>query len=421
VYEPGSTFKLITAAALLQTNRVRSFDIFDGEKGRADMEVAVISDAHPFEDLTFREGFIHSSNIVMAKASLNLKPLEFMKFVRLFGFGSKTGIELLGESPGQVTPVDEWSKRTQITMAFGQEIAVTPLQIVNAFATVANDGVLVMPRIVRAIVDENTGETETFESVEVRRVISEETSERLREYCRAAVAEGTGSEANLTFIDVGGKTGTAQKASRRGGYHHRKCVASFAGFVPADDPEVACLVILDEPNFANRFGGLSAAPVFARITEAIASSSHVFDDVLATTHVETDVTDGRTFEAPNFLRLSREAAMERARMFDLNLLCRGGEGEVIAQDPDPGVAIGRDDVLRVYLSGDRSRAKGEKAPDLRGMPIRQARRRAAEAGFRCDVVGSGLVASQKPVPGGVSKDGVIKIRCKDSAMKQKTG
>jgi stage V sporulation protein D (sporulation-specific penicillin-binding protein) len=233
--------------------------------------------------------------------------------------------------------------------------------------------------------------------------------------------EGTGSNAGLAFLSVAGKTGTAQKASPRGGYHHKKFVASFVGFAPVEDPDVVCLVLLDEPNFNDRFGGVSAAPVFARIAEAIAGSSHIFDDVLTTTRVEKTVPPGRTFRAPNFLRLSRESAMERARMFDLNLLCRGGQGEVIAQDPDPGVAMDRDDVLRVYLGGSRSGTGGGKTPDLRGLPIRLARRRAAEAGFTCDVIGSGRVSSQNPAPGGVSKSGIVKIYCKSPTKEQKTG
>ncbi len=421
VYEPGSTFKLVTAAALLETKKVRSFDVFDGENGRADMDVAVISDAHPFKELTFRDGFVQSSNIVMAKAALKLKPFEFMKFVRLFGFGEKLGIELFGESPGQVVPLDDWSKRTQITMAFGQEIAVTPLQLVNAFAAVANNGVLPMPRVVRAVADENTGETEETEMVELRKVISKNTAKKLREYCRAVVTEGTGTAAGLEFLTTAGKTGTAQKASPNGGYLERRFVSSFVGFAPADEPEVVCLVTLDEPSFKYRFGGVSAAPVFARISEAIAASSHIFDDELTTTRLGLEQSEGQWFEAPNFLRLSREAAMERARMFDLNLLCKGEGGEVIAQEPDPGVAMDRDEVLRVYLSPSADKSKNRKAPDLRGLSLRAAKRRAAEFGLKCDIVGSGYVSKQKPSPGGVSKNGVIRVYCKSATNKNRTG
>ncbi|UCH83424.1 MAG: PASTA domain-containing protein [Candidatus Latescibacterota bacterium] len=423
VYEPGSTFKLVTSAALLETSKVQSFDMFDGEKGRAKLGSAVISDAHPYEDMTFKEAFVHSSNIVMAKAASRLEPQKFLEFVRLFGFGAKTGVDLLGESPGSVAPLENWSQRTQITMAFGQEIAVTPLQLANAFATVANGGELMVPRIVGAVVDESTETTERFEPVRVRRVISKKTASRLREYCRSVVEEGTGAKASLGFLDVAGKTGTAQKASPNGGYLSRQFVSSFVGFAPSDDPKIVCLVLLDEPDFNNRFGGVSCAPVFAKVAEAIANSSHIFDDVLATVLINAPPESSPTFKAPNFLRLSREAAMERARLYDLNLLCRGDGGEVVSQEPDPGVAMERDEVVRVYLSGSGTMTSGvpvEDAPDLRGLPLRLAKRRAARAGFRCTVVGSGIVTRQVPKAGGRSKSGVIKIYCKTDVKEKRS-
>jgi stage V sporulation protein D (sporulation-specific penicillin-binding protein) len=219
---------------------------------------------------------------------------------------------------------------------------------------------------------------------------------------------------------VAGKTGTGQKSSRRGGYQPGKFVASFVGFAPASDPKVVCLVLLDEPNYANRFGGVSAGPVFANIMETIASSSHIFDDVLRAP-VEKEHVERQRFVAPNFLRMNRDAAMERARMYDLNLLCKGDGGDVIAQDPDPGVAMDRDDVMRLYLSGSSGRAEGKEIPDLRGLAVRAARRCAAEAGFKCEVVGSGLVVSQWPGPGIVSRGGVIRIHCANATDKQKAG
>ena len=225
---------------------------------------------------------------------------------------------------------------------------------------------------------------------------------------------------------MAGKTGTAQKASPNGGYLSRRFVSSFVGFAPSDDPKIVCLVLLDEPDFNNRFGGESCAPVFAGIAQAIANSSHVFDDVLTTVLINDPPVSNPTFKAPNFLRLSREAAMERARLYELNLLCRGDGGEVVSQEPDPGVAMERDEVVRVFLSGGGgsvSAAKGKTAPDLRGLPMRLAKRRAIGAGFKCSIVGSGVVTRQSPKPGGVSKSGVIKVYCKTDAPegKSKTG
>jgi len=417
VYEPGSTFKLVTAASLLEMDRVRTFDIFDAENGKARVGSAVISDSHPHQHLTFREGFVYSSNIVMAKASLRLEPKEFYRFIRLFGFGAETGIGLLGESPGHVAPVDEWSERTQITMAFGQEIAVTPLQMINAYAAVANGGELLVPRVVKSIVDENRGIVKETERVRVRRVISKDTAERIRGFCRAVVEEGTGTGANLDMVKIAGKTGTAEKASPRGGYMPGKFVASFVGFAPDEDPKIVCLIMLDEPKWAYRFGGVSAAPVFARMTEAIANSSAYFDDVLESSVLEARTASDETFITPNFLRLDREKAMERARRLDLNVLCHGEGATVVSQEPGPGVAIARDEVVRLYLgSGEPTAAK---VPDLRGLPIRQARRLAIEAGLRCEIEGSGIVRKQSPLPGQVSKRGVVKIHCDDRTFERR--
>jgi stage V sporulation protein D (sporulation-specific penicillin-binding protein) len=420
IYEPGSTFKLVTAAALLETSKVHSFDVFDAENGRANIGAAVISDSHPYGHLTFREGYVLSSNIVMAKASLNLKPREFFKFVRLFGFGAKTGVQLLGESPGRVAPVDQWSKRTQITMAFGQEIAVTPLQMANAFAAVANDGVLMVPRVIKSVVDENTGAIETFEPVKTRRVVSKDVARRLRNFCRSVVEEGTGTNAALGYIKLSGKTGTAEKASKTGGYAANKFIASFIGFAPYENPQIVCLVMLDEPSYYNRFGGVSAAPVFSRMIQAIANSSSMFDQVLPTDVLEDGATDDSgSFITPNFLRLDRGRAMERARELELNVLCKGEGGEVVAQDPDPGVAMQRDEVLRLYLSKSASGKPRRTTPDLRGLPLRVAKRRAVEAGLRCKVVGRGVVSSQDPSPGTVTTSGAVRIYCKDAATRQR--
>jgi cell division protein FtsI/penicillin-binding protein 2 len=420
MYEPGSTFKLVTAAALLETSKVGSFDVFDGENGRADMGAAIISDAHPYGHLTFREAFVFSSNVVFAKAVLNLKAEEFFKFVRLFGFGAKTGIQLLGESAGSLSPVEEWSKRTQITMAFGQEVAVTPLQLANAYAAVANDGVMVAPRIIKAVLDIGTGSPEELEPVRMRRVVSEDTARRLKGFCRSVVQDGTGTRANLSCIQLSGKTGTAEKASRGGGYSPTRFVASFIGFAPHNAPEVVCLVMLDEPSYDNRFGGISAAPVFAKIMNEIANSTTMFDDALAI-DVREDIAppEQHDLETPNFLRLDRERAMALARKLELNVMCSDDGKEVVGQDPDPGVAIGRDDVIRLHLS-EASAGRARQTPDLRGMSLRLARRTAFEAGFRCAVIGSGVVVSQKPTAGAQAGAGVVTIYCRDVGNSQKS-
>lgn len=411
VYEPGSTFKLVTAAGLLESGTVKPADIFYAEKGRADFGFARISDAHPFGYLTFREGFVQSSNIVMAKAIQKLPRMDFYKFVRLFGFGAKTGVELMGESPGQVAPVESWSKRTQATMSFGQEIAVTPLQMLNSFAAVANDGDLMEPRIIKAIIDENGTVVRQTEPQKIRTVISKQTARTLKSFCRDVVAEGTGISANIGWLEVSGKTGTGQKASARGGYELGKFSASFIGFIPYQEPKLACLVLLDEPDWVYRFGGTSAAPVFAEISRAIASSTPMFDDVLVARVVDASgrEADGRV--TPNFIRMDVSAAMSRARDLDLATLCNEEEGQIIAQDPGPDMPLEKDTVVRLFVGGAGAKS-ARTIPDLVGLSLREAKRRIIEIGCTPVIRGSGVVVSQFPSAGKQCESGVVQLSCK---------
>jgi cell division protein FtsI (penicillin-binding protein 3) len=357
IYEPGSTFKLVTAAALLDKTHITPADSFDAEDGRADLGFAVINDPHPHKMLTVEEAFMFSSNIVMAKASSYLQSGDLYGYAKLFGFGARTGVGLPGESAGSVPPIQRWSARTRATMAFGQEVAVTPLQVLNAYAAVANDGVMMMPRLVKAVADPRTGEVLESEPVVVRRVVSPETARTLREFCLQVVENGTAQAAKVGFMQVAGKTGTAQKAGRRG-YIANKYISSFVGFAPYDTPRIACLVMIDEPHWSARFGGDSAAPAFGRICESLASSTAIFDDVLSVEMVRADDGDDRRVTAPNFLRMERAAALDAARRAGNNVLCEGDGGRVVAQEPAPGSPMDRDDVIRLVVGGkDRLRAR----------------------------------------------------------------
>lgn len=364
VYEPGSTFKLVTAAALMDRSSVAPSDSFNAENGRADLGFAVIRDPHPHGWLTMEDAFTLSSNIAMAKASRALRAGDFYGYVRLFGFGSRTGVGLPGESAGSVPAIDHWSARTKATMAFGQEVAVTPLQMLDAYAAIANGGKMMMPRLVEGIVDPSTGEVSRSEPVVVRRVVSEATAARLREFCLRVVEDGTGQAAKVGFMRVAGKTGTAQKADDRG-YVPNRYVASFVGFAPYESPRIVCLVMIDEPRWSVRYGGESAAPVFARICENLATSTPVFDDFLSSDTVHALASNGHKRPAPNFLRMNRAAALEAARRAGANVLCQGGPGRVVAQVPAPGSPMDRDDVVRLIVAdaGTSGTARGVDVED----------------------------------------------------------
>jgi len=354
VYEPGSTFKIVTASALLETGAVSPADTFYAGNGHWNFPFGKIEDTHAHGVLTFEEAFSVSSNIVMARSARLIDPESFYRYISVFGFGEKTGAGLPAESAGYVPPVKLWSGRTQQTMAFGQEIAVTPLQMLMAMSAIANGGRMMAARVVRGITREN-GSVEWLDPVVVRQVISRRTASTMRTFCRRVVERGTGTRARVRGLSVAGKTGTAQKAGR-GGYARNRVVASFVGFAPFARPRIACLVLMDEPHYAWRYGGDSAAPVFSAIISAMINSTHWFDDAMKITTVSAPTPGGKP--APNLLRLTRSGALARARMLGVNVLCQGSDGRVVNQVPAPGVAITNDDVIRVQV---RRPARGPSA------------------------------------------------------------
>lgn len=416
VYEPGSTFKLVTSAALLESGSIDIGEQFDAENGKADLGYAVIADPEPHGVLSFSEAFAHSSNIVLSKASQRLSSRHFYNTIRLFGFCEKTGVQLNGESAGFLAKTDDWSNRTKGTLAFGQEIAVTPLQMINAFAAVANGGELMVPRLVLGMADTD-GDIERINATRVRRVVSPRTADVLRDLCVGVVAEGTGDAAALGLVSTAGKTGTAQKA-KAGRYIYGKYVSSFVGFAPVDEPRIAVLVMLDEPRYEARYGSISAAPAFAEICRGIANSTELFDDVLAEP-LRVAEFDDSGHAAPNFLRMSRENALEFARKHGINVLCNGAAGRVAEQQPAPGVQMGKDDVVRLVVRSESPSAGI--VPRLQGLAMREAKTMAARNGFTVRFVGSGWVRRQSPSPGTQTRDAEITVYCGEERALATTG
>jgi stage V sporulation protein D (sporulation-specific penicillin-binding protein) len=230
------------------------------------------------------------------------------------------------------------------------------------------------------------------------------------DFCRRAVVNGTGEKASVDFMEVSGKTGTSQKASEHGGYLPGKYVSSFIGFAPHDDPRVLCLIMLDEPGYGSRFGGVSCAPAFAAMCQQIANATGVFDGTLTAEELPAPPQSPGDYRAPNFMRMERSAALEYAREMDCNALCQGDEGRVVAQSPGPGTLMSRDDVVRLFVS-DGSVSGRRITPDLRGLPVRKAKILAARHGLSCTLVGSGIVKSQSPAPGRRSGQRSIKLYC----------
>ncbi len=345
LYEPGSTFKVVTAAAALEERIVTPSQVLDCGDGEITVANVTIHehDGNRYGMLSFEDVMVNSSNVGAVRVGLALGAGRLHDWSRRFGFGERTGIQLPGEGAGLLRRVARWTRVSPASIAIGQELAATPLQILRAVSTIATGGMMVEPRIVRRVVNANG--TTVFEPPRhpPSRVVSEKTAAVLNEILKGVVARGTGRNAALAEHTVAGKTGTAQKAGR-GGYYADRYVASFAGYAPADQPRVAILVVIDEPR-PEYYGGVVAAPVFREIAEASL----------------------RYLGVPPSIP-SRTVGTVQTRLAEF-----------------PGPATPAEPALGV--------------PDLLGLDARTAVARAVAAGLSVRVVGSGVVVSQSPVAG----------------------
>jgi cell division protein FtsI/penicillin-binding protein 2 len=272
--EPGSTFKIVTAATALNEHKVRPDTTIFCENGIWNFGGRPLHDHKAYADLSVQDILIKSSNIGAAKLALSVGDQKFYEYIRRFGFGERSGIELPGEIPGVIRPPQSWSKISITRIPMGHEVGVTPLQMTVAMATIANGGKLITPRIVKSITTEEGKTISTFSPVVLRQVISPETAAQVGNALRGVVSDrGTAAAAAVPGFSISGKTGTAQKVDPKGGYEHGKYVVSFSGYLPSEHPEFVGLVVLDDAHTSNpelNYGGLVAAPIFARIAEKAA-------------------------------------------------------------------------------------------------------------------------------------------------------
>ena len=266
-FEPGSVFKVILAAGALEEGVVRPGDRFFGENGAIEVSGVTIRDHEKYGWLTVRDILAQSSNVGAIKIGQKLGKSLYYHYISSFGFGSLTGLDLPGETPGLMRRPKSWSPLSLPALSLGQEISVTSVQIATAFAAIANGGNLVRPHVVHALTAQDGSLSHEIDPVVIRRVISPETARTLLDMLRAVVEEGTGKAASLEEYTVAGKTGTAQKLDpATGRYSHQKIVASFVGAVPAESPRLVILVLIDEPE-TQRWGGSIAAPTFREIAQ----------------------------------------------------------------------------------------------------------------------------------------------------------
>src|SRR2546423_1549695 len=272
--EPGSTFKIVSAAAALNEKKVRPPTPISAENGVWNFGGKPLHDHKADGELSVQDILVKSSNIGAAKLALSIGEQKFYEYIRRFGFGDRTGVELPGEISGVIRPPQHWSKISITRIPMGHEVGVTPLQMIVAMSTIANGGKLVTPRIVKSITTEEGKTITSFSPTVLRQVISPETAAQVGNALRGVVSDrGTAAAAAVPGVTISGKTGTAQKGDPHGGYEHGKKVVSFFGFLPSDHPEFVGIVVLDDAKTANpelNYGGLVAGPIFSRIAEKAA-------------------------------------------------------------------------------------------------------------------------------------------------------
>ncbi len=398
-YEPGSTFKAVTAGAVIEENLARPDQYFDAGNGVCQVAPgAVFHDTHGAAGFTFRDAVRHSSNIVMGKLGLLVGSERLYRYATALGFGSLTGVRFPGEAAGRLHSPAQWSARSCPTIAIGHEVSVTPLQLALAYAAIANGGVLMEPMLVREVRDERGGVLRRLSPHASHRVFSEGTTRLLREFLTAVVDSGTAKAARVPGLVVGGKTGTAQKYDpRTGTYGKGMYLSSFVGFAPAAAPTLVGVVVIDEPHGAHYYGGEVAAPVFREVILDLQRLPHgPFDPGVSQVAVKPPVP--APVVVPDLKLLPPRAVERRLAEYGLRAHFEGQGARALAQAPAAGEAAERGASVTVWLSPPAD-STGRTLPDLVGLSVREALRRLTLRQVPAYIVGRGTVVRQSPAPG----------------------
>ncbi len=359
-FEPGSTFKTFLISSALEERIFKPQDIFYCENGSYPFGGKVIHDVHKYGWLTFSNIVKHSSNIGACKIAENLGKETFYSYIRKFGFGSKTGIDLPGETSGLLALPYRWSRMHLGTISFGQGISISPLQLITALSAIANDGVLMKPHLVKTIFDDRGKIIKEFHPESRGGIITQRTANQVTSILETVVEEGgTGENACIPGFRIAGKTGTAQKVDQQTRqYSKSKETGSFMGFLPAGDPKLAMIVIIDEPQGIS-YGGTVAAPVF------------------------------------------KEAASHIIRY--LNIPPNKGHTTIAKYRPDTNIHQEKTAISHTYLKKVSLNEQhiSDNIPNFSGLSIRDVLRRAEELDLTIEIAGSGKATGQYPPPGNI--------------------
>lgn len=353
-FEPGSTFKVFTIAAALDSGSIKANDVYNCENGTYRIADRTIHDDHPKSRLTVSEIIKYSSNIGSAKIGFKMGEAKLSSYLRNFGFGGRTGIDLPGEAAGNLKR--HWYGIDLATISFGQGVSLSTIQLATALSSIANGGNLMKPYLVDQILDDSGAVVQKFEPQLVRRVVTQETAQKVAKMMETVTVEGgTGTKAALDGFRVAGKTGTAQKVDPvTRAYSPTKRIGSFVGFVPAEKPKLTIAVIIDEPQGV-KYGGVVAAPAF----RGIAQNSLAY--------LKIQPTQATTVAAAKPAAVKAEEPPEVESLSD-------GDDEVMP-------------------------AEGEVMPNFRGMSMRKVLQVMEKRGINIRLIGSGKAAEQSPPPG----------------------
>jgi cell division protein FtsI (penicillin-binding protein 3) len=370
-YEPGSTFKIIAVGAALGSGRFTPATVLDVENGKFRVGNKIIRDDHSYANLSVEDIVVHSSNIGAAKLGLALGGDQIYKTIKEAGFTMPLGIDFPGEASGSINDLS-WKNHYLATVSFGHGVAATPLQMMSLYGSIASGGQLYRPFFGREVIYDD-GRREPLNHVQViRNIFSPEISSTISEFLRGVVVRGTATKADSAVVTIAGKTGTALKvAEDGGGYDHSKARASFVGYFPAKIPQVAGIIVFDEPK-SSRYGGEVSAPVFRRIAERYSVLPHKLPSLFA----GGGIIENRTRPPKNLPRQDSVRAMTV-------------QAQTIAYTVEEGGV-----------------------PDFKGLTLRSAIALARRSGLMSDFEGSGVVFEQLPVAGELSQPGmIIKLRC----------
>ncbi len=381
VYEPGSTFKIVTAAAVFEEDLTDLEELIDCQMGSIVLYGHRIRDHKAFGVLSVREIMQYSSDVGIIKLGMRLGDERFAGYIDRLGFGQRTGIDLPGEERGLTKPASAWSAVSVGAISMGQEIGTTPLQILNVVSTVANGGTLYRPFVVKRVDDPTTGTIRETPSAG-ERVMSRETAARLQDALEAVVTGGTARSAQMRGYAAAGKTGTAQKLDpETGTYSLTKHVASFAGYAPARDPKISVIVVVDEPQGADG-GGEVAAPIFKRIVEQVLRYQSVVPDAPGARPGYTEENE-EPVSVPPRPPSPRDAIVNQWEVVDTSLR------------EDLGFPTASPDQETL---GEYARV-GIPVPDFRGKSLRQVADDSLRLGLRLQSSGSGIAVAQIPLAG----------------------